>query len=103
MMTDYKLIISPKAEAEVIHAAAWYEAKQAGLGDRFIDVFESIVLKIQNAPKIFGYGKDPFREARMPKFPFTLVYLLSSEESLIYLLAVHHNSRNPDHKYKAWE
>ncbi|MEO6812058.1 MAG: hypothetical protein ABI353_23350 [Isosphaeraceae bacterium] len=47
-----RLTYHPEAEAEVVEAAAYYEARSPGLGDRFLRAFDAAVAEIQESPSL---------------------------------------------------
>lgn len=98
-----EIFIYPEAEAQFIHSYSWYETQQIGLGDRFAAAFEQVLEKIKMAPETYGYGSPPFREARIPKFPYAIVYLFLEETNHVYVLSVHHERRDPGLKFEALE
>jgi hypothetical protein len=42
--------VSPEAHADVLHAAAYYEAQRLGFGYEFLDEFERATSLIREAP-----------------------------------------------------
>lgn len=54
----YHFSLSPKAEADLLEAALWYESQQTGLGEKFIKKVESYFLRIQNYPFHFPLKKE---------------------------------------------
>lgn len=92
--------VHPSTEQDVYDGYSWYENKQAGLGDRFL---ESVWERIQDIilyPENYGYSKVPFREAAVDDFPYTIVYRLNKRKRLIFISAIYHTKRNPKHKYR---
>lgn len=88
----FEVIIRPEAEYDLEKAYSWYEDKQVGLGDRFLDqVKYSIHFIAQNpyaSPKVY---KDT-RKHLLQKFPFKIIYFINNDK--INILAVLHGKRH---------
>jgi plasmid stabilization system protein ParE len=93
-----KLRINAEVEAEVFEAAAWYEDRQPGLGDRFFETVSGTIDSIQAYPHRFARVETvrtspTVRRAQVEGFPYTVVYEAQPDE--IVILAVAHMSRRP--------
>jgi hypothetical protein len=47
-------VILPAAELESIQAAIWYDDRQAGLGDEFLEEVEDAIARIDRKPDSFS-------------------------------------------------
>ena len=81
------------AVEEIAEAAAWYEAQRPGLGDEFLDDYESVLEIIMGNPRAYGYHASPIRKAHLKRFPYLVFYTFSALE--ITILSVFHTARNP--------
>ncbi|WIY81942.1 type II toxin-antitoxin system RelE/ParE family toxin [Propionimicrobium sp. PCR01-08-3] len=91
-----------KATAELIEAAKWYESRQFGLGDDFLESVEGAVSLIlewpQIAPVFPGWDREPVvRTQAVARFPYRVLYYLT--ESKLMVVAFAHNRRKPGY----WE
>ena len=89
------LIIHSEAQQEFTSAYLWYEEKQIGLGEKFIQQIENVYAFIIENPIAFAKKKNNTREALVNKFPFIIIYRYYRLENKIVVLAVFHTSRNP--------
>ena len=96
----YQLVFHPEALKEFNDAIIWYETQQENLGNRFIQIINAVVGRIQRNPDHFGFGKRPYREASVPVFPFTIVYKANKVQQVIYIASIYHSSRNPKFKFR---
>jgi toxin ParE1/3/4 len=87
------------AAQELVEAAAWYEAKSAGVGGRFLDEIEQSVSMLAENPGLgatWEHSALPadFEVRRFPLrvFPFLVVYVLEPSPVII---AIAHGSRVP--------
>jgi hypothetical protein len=71
-----------------------------GLGERFEKMVEKQVEQIIQHPENYHISKASYREVSTEVFPYTIVYKLNKRKKLIYISAIYHNKRNPQHKYR---
>jgi len=90
-----RLIYHPEAEAELIDAAEFYEAKLHGLGSDFLDAVDAAVANVSTDPLRHPTCGQEVRRYLMPRFPYALYYRTTAQE--IRILAVKHHSRHPDY------
>jgi plasmid stabilization system protein ParE len=85
----------PFAESELVHSAAFYEARRGFLGDDFLDQIEETLLKIRANPELGRPGKFQTRSFKVRRFPFRIFYLTQPER--VWIVAIAHLSRRPDY------
>jgi toxin ParE1/3/4 len=81
-------------------AAHWYEERQGGLGQQFLDALAHALELIEQQPQAFSLiqTKDAARQVRryvLPRFPFLLFYEVRADETIV--LAVAHARRRPNY------
>jgi plasmid stabilization system protein ParE len=96
---SYAIEFLVRARKELLDAWDWYEDKQPGLGDRFINETEKAVQQIQQTPDQFPERKKKFREARIKIFPYLIIYQIHKQKRITAIASVFHTSRNPKRKY----
>lgn len=84
----------PEALADLDAAAAWYESRQEGLGETFLTAVERIVRRLLAFPHSGRLLVGEYRYARIPGFPYGMVYRVDSESLVIR--AVWHAEQNPE-------
>jgi plasmid stabilization system protein ParE len=88
------LVVShPEADEELEAAALWYEERQSGLGDDFLDQFESTLRRIVAEPERWRKIRDENRKLNFHRFPYAIVYSVRADA--IYIKAVMHLRRRP--------
>lgn len=97
---DDKIVFSSSIEAEMQESCNWYEEKQLGLGERFIDVIENSIFAISQYPEAFPIRANSFREYVVPKFPYILVYEIVKDKNLIYVLHIFNTYLKPEKKQR---
>jgi plasmid stabilization system protein ParE len=83
----------PEAEQEVEAAAAWYEERQPGLGEDFLDDFERTLRRIVADPERWRMFHGCNRKLNFDRFPYAIVYSLQPE--ILFVKAVMHLHRRP--------
>lgn len=90
------VVLHPDARAELREAAAFYEDRRAGLGREFRGEFERAAQVIQENPQLYGLYKDTnFRACVLRRFSYVVFY--QELEDCIWIAAVSHSKRRPDH------
>jgi plasmid stabilization system protein ParE len=95
----YRTIFSSKAQREIAESWNWYEDRQLGLGDRFLNEIAEHIRKIEQTPIRFPIRFKSYREASVPVFPFLIIYRINERKKIIRIVSVFHTSRNPTKKY----
>ena len=95
----YRTIFSSKAQREIAESWNWYEDRQLGLGDRFLNEIAEHIRKIEQTPIRFPIRFKSYRETPVPVFPFLIIYRINEKKKIIRIVSVFHTSRNPTKKY----
>lgn len=96
-MKLFALFYAPLALEDINDIVCWYEKKQEGLGDRFLNSVFETGESLKKVPFGFQSGYKETREAIIPTFPYVLIY--SIENRIIYVHSVFPTKRNPKKKY----
>ena len=80
--------------AEEMHAvAAYYEARERGLGDQCLDEVEEGLQRIQQFPRLWPIYDGEYQRYLLRRFPFGLIYRVDPEQ--LFIIAVAHLHRRP--------
>jgi len=85
----------PEVRNDVAEAARWYEAREAGLGDGFVDEILRVWDAIAENPMI-GSRRHPVMDIRWrypERFPFRVIYCVDENSKSILVIAVLHAAR----------
>ena len=88
-----RLVRHPEADQELEAAALWYEQRQPGLGEDFLDEFERTLCHILAGPDHWHKIDAENRKANFHRFPYAIVY--SVHEYVVRLKAVMRLHRRP--------
>jgi plasmid stabilization system protein ParE len=86
-------IYLPEAADDVTDARAGYEARAAGLGDRFLDAVGRAVARVEANPRLYGEVADGIRACPTRRFPFVVYY--REDAGRVIVIAVRHGRDAP--------
>ena len=90
-----KVTFHPDVSEDIEGSYTWYENELNGLGLQFISELEKGFDAISYAPSTWSTFEYGFRRYILSRFPFSVVY--KEESDVIFVVAVMHNSRNPEY------
>jgi hypothetical protein len=98
-----KVVYTAEVVRELRAARQWYNRRARGVGDRLVDLVDEKVDEIAREPASFPRDRqDPIvRRARVVKYPYTLLFMIIEEGSVVVLLALAHGKRKPGY-WKKW-
>lgn len=62
------------AQRDIADACAWYEAQRTGLGDRFIDAVDRVLVRVGDHPLQFPAVHASARRALVGRFPYGVYF-----------------------------
>ena len=77
------LIIEPDAEADLLGAYEWYEARQRGLGLDLLLCVEATLEAVHARPKSFPRVRKSARRALVRRFPYLVLFVDRSEAIVV--------------------
>ena len=95
-MNNYRLIINPFAEQDILDARDWYNEQKENLGNELIQEIKQTVSSIKDNPLKFPEIKKGIRRAIVSRFPYSIFFTLNAP--IVNVFALFHTSRNP----KVW-
>ncbi|ANI90292.1 hypothetical protein A9P82_13915 [Arachidicoccus ginsenosidimutans] len=82
---SYPLLFNQQANEEYAEAYLWYELKQKGLGERFMQCAEKRLNQISETPERYSKKYNlRFREVKVEDFPYMIVHEFSSKKTDSY-------------------
>jgi plasmid stabilization system protein ParE len=88
-----RVVSHPEADDELEAAALWYEERQPGLGNDFLDEFERTLRRIVLEPDRWRKIRGGSRKLNFHRFPYAIVYDVRADA--LYVKAVMHLRRRP--------
>lgn len=92
----FKAVLLPLAKQDIEKSAKWYNSRQEGLGNRFVNEVYSKVSFICENPEASAVRYDNVHCAVMETFPFMIHYFIDNPTKKIVIAAVFHTSLNPE-------
>ena len=88
------VILHDEALGEFRQATRWYEFRTPGVGERYADAVEKVIVEVGEQPDRFPRLDRVFREAGMTDYPYSVIYrALPSGD--VQVVAIAHASREP--------
>ena|SRR5689334_6841413 len=92
----FRVVIEEQAEREFVEAVNFYDARKAGLGQRFARDVRAFFEKVRQRPQRFALASRMTRKAKAPKpWPYSIYFTIKPESSEVIINAIWHSSRNP--------
>ena len=89
----FEVSVQLQAEEDLNAAAEFYESREPGLGETFLDEVSLCFDRIQQYPLLGTPLFDEFRRLPAQRFPYSVIYRIDNES--IFILAIAHSSRRP--------
>ncbi|HVY71285.1 MAG TPA: type II toxin-antitoxin system RelE/ParE family toxin [Verrucomicrobiae bacterium] len=88
-----RVVQHPKATSELESSAVWYEERQVGLGNDFLEEYAIALQRVAMNPDFGTRVLGQHRKLNFQRFPYAVVY--RQTEETIYVVAVMHLHRRP--------
>jgi len=87
------LVFRPAAAADVEDAYEWYQLREIGLGEEFLEAVHEAIRAVQTHPERYPIVHRETRRALLRRFPYGLYYRIHQER--IVIVACMHGRRSP--------
>jgi plasmid stabilization system protein ParE len=84
----------PLAEQGALDAAIWYEERQPGLGDEFLDEVDRGIQTLSDSALQYSIRFADVRRAPIHRFKFYGIYYIVRKKE-VWILAIFHGRRHP--------
>ncbi len=98
---SYSSVLSTRARKELSETWLRYEKQSSGVGDKFETEVFNRINQIKENPERYAEKSKNFRETKIKRFPFLIIYRIDKEQKIIVIQSIFHTSRNPKLKYKS--
>jgi plasmid stabilization system protein ParE len=88
-----RLVIVPRAEAEMQAAFEWYESQSVGLGAELVRALDAVLQRIQREPTLYAVVRPGVRRALLRRFPYGVFY--AEYPDRVTVLAFVHARQDP--------
>jgi len=93
---NWRIEFRPEVETDVADAALWYEGRQPGLGEAFLEELIGVWHELAENP-LLGSRRHPVKNIRWrypERFPYRVIYEVREDERLVVVAAVLHAARH---------
>ena len=80
----------PSLAGDLSVARDFYNERSPGLGDQFVNEFETQVLRIAARPERWMVVRDDVRRALMRRFPYSIFFRILDGDSIRITVIKHH-------------
>jgi len=81
---SWRVIIRPKAEADLRDAQSWYNSKRSGLGDELLEEVKQSVKMLAERPEQRPIYYNGFRRLITHRFPYKIFYRVESDRVVVF-------------------
>jgi toxin ParE1/3/4 len=86
-------IVRRAAQRDIDEAREWYDLRQAGVGQEFVDDAEATLSRVRDNPELYPANRRGVRQALINRFPYIVYYLIT--DAAVVVFAVIHTRRHP--------
>ena len=90
---SYKIVIEPRAIADIQDAVDYYETKREDLGAYFYQIVDEYIEFIAKNP-FFQIRYKDYHGLPVKIFPYIILYYIDENEKTVYVLSVFNTSQN---------
>jgi toxin ParE1/3/4 len=93
---NWRVVVRPEAEDDVVEAAFWYESRGEGLGTRFSEEVVAVFDALATNP-LLHCRRHPSKNIRWrypEHFPYRVIYEVIEDEKTVVVGAVLHAARH---------
>lgn len=88
-----ELITTAEAEQDITEAYAWYESRQIGLGEEFLNCVDACIESIRRSPEMYPIVHEDYHRTLVRRFPYAVFYEYGEGAATVY--SIFHTSRDP--------
>jgi mRNA-degrading endonuclease RelE of RelBE toxin-antitoxin system len=92
---NYSIHFRPEVEKDLLIGYFWYEEKNRGLGEEFLQLFYLQVEEIRNNPLLYKKVHKENRRSLLKSFPYAVYYQIENEKIIVF--GLFHCARNPNY------
>ena len=80
----WQVLLRARAEADLKEARDWYEERQTGLGENFIDAMSAAMAQLATAPARHSEYYRGFRRLLLGHFPYKVFYRIQGNAVIVF-------------------
>jgi len=79
----WRLVVRPQVEDGLVDASLWYDTKQSGLGDQFLDEYVAAIYRILDNPSLFSVAANGLRPCLIKRFSYIIHFIVEDDQVLV--------------------
>ncbi len=96
---SYTITFRKRAAREYLEATAWYNKKSRKAAENFVKEVNILLDQIEKQPDFFRKGFKHFRQVKIYRFPYAIIYFIDDKMNRVVITSVFHQKRNPQSKF----
>jgi plasmid stabilization system protein ParE len=93
---SFRVVIEAEAEREFAEAAAFYDEREPGVGQRFTKDLQAFFRTVCQDPGRFPFASRLTQKAKMPEpWPYSVFFAVKRHTSEVIISTIWHGARNP--------
>lgn len=97
---SYKYSLLAVAQEDYESSISWYLKRSLTASKNFVNIIDKSLATICSDPKRQRNEYKNYYEFTVQEYPFTIVYTIEENLKRIIVVAIYHQKRNPDRKYR---
>lgn len=98
--SEYIIAYQQRAIKEYEEAASWYKERSTKAAENFDVEVKNKIDILRGEPTRFRKTYKEFREVKLNRYPFNIIYLVDKTKMIVVIASIYHNKRNPKKKYR---
>lgn len=95
---SFEIEVKETAFRDVLNAINYYQSKQEGLGERFLNCWEQALELLKQTPESYQKKYKNFRQIEIKPFPYHIIYEIEGISIVVY--KVPYGGQHPRKRYK---
>lgn len=96
----FQIVYRKRAAEEYLSSLLWYKSQSPYAAEQFVRYVNETLETLIETPKRFRNTYKDFHEARVRKFPYSIVYFIDEAEKRVVITSIFHQKRNPRKKFR---
>ena len=97
---EYIIAYQQRAIEEYEEAVSWYKERSTKAAEHFDIEVKNKINILRGEPTRFRKTYKDFREVKLNRYPFNIIYLVDEAKTIVVIASIYHNKRNPKKKYR---
>lgn len=95
----FTITLRKRAVKEYLEAIIWYRERSLQAAENFVRAEDVAFTNVTVHPLNYGNTYKQFREIKVQKFPYAIVYFIDNKKNEVVITTVFHYKRNPKMKF----